>query len=79
MQGYRTQEQQDVLYAQGRTAPGPVVTWTRQSNHLLGLAVDVLRFDGSNLYAPSMTTVETFKRFGFSWGGDWRGRCPDRC
>jgi hypothetical protein len=37
----RTQERQDYLYAQGRTRPGPVVTWTRHSEHTLGRAVDV--------------------------------------
>ena len=42
----RTQARQDALYAQGRTAPGSVVTWTRQSRHLDGLAVDV-QVDGS--------------------------------
>lgn len=38
----RTQERQDALYAQGRTQPGPVVTWTRESRHLAGAAADVV-------------------------------------
>lgn len=38
----RTQERQDALYAQGRTQPGPVVTWTRNSKHLEGAAADVV-------------------------------------
>jgi len=38
----RTQERQDALFAQGRTQPGPVVTWTRQSRHLDGAAADVV-------------------------------------
>lgn len=38
---YRDQEQQDALYAQGRTAPGPVVTWTRHSRHTGRRAWDV--------------------------------------
>ncbi len=37
----RSQERQDALFAQGRTAPGPVVTWTRASRHSRGLAADV--------------------------------------
>ncbi|MBL8981084.1 MAG: M15 family metallopeptidase, partial [Gemmatimonadetes bacterium] len=37
----RTQERQDALFAQGRTAPGPIVTWTRASRHTHGLAADV--------------------------------------
>ncbi|MBL8961402.1 MAG: flagellar hook-length control protein FliK [Gemmatimonadetes bacterium] len=37
----RTQERQDALYAQGRSTPGPIVTWTRASRHTHGLAADV--------------------------------------
>ncbi|GJG86604.1 hypothetical protein tb265_17850 [Gemmatimonadetes bacterium T265] len=37
----RTQARQDYLYAQGRTRSGPVVTWTRDSAHTRGRAVDV--------------------------------------
>ncbi len=42
----RSQERQDFLYAQGRTRQGPVVTWTQDSAHTRGEAVDVL-VDGS--------------------------------
>lgn len=38
----RSQERQDYLYAQGRTREGAVVTWTRDSAHTRGEAVDVL-------------------------------------
>src|SRR5437867_4031964 len=31
----RTQEEQDGLYAQGRTTPGKIVTWTRDSKHVM--------------------------------------------
>lgn len=34
LDGGRTQEQQNRLYAQGRTEPGDIVTWTLNSNHL---------------------------------------------
>lgn len=40
-EAYRSQERQNQLYAQGRTKPGPVVTWTKNSNHTKRLAVDV--------------------------------------
>lgn len=45
--GVRTPEEQAALYAQGRTKPGPKVTWTLKSRHLpdsrgLGCAVDLL-------------------------------------
>lgn len=42
----RSQERQDALYAQGRQAPGQVVTWTRNSRHTEGLAADLI-IDGS--------------------------------
>ncbi len=42
----RPQERQDRLFAQGRTAAGPVVTWTRNSNHTRGRAADLM-VDGS--------------------------------
>lgn len=34
-EGVRTPERQKMLYAQGRTKPGPKVTWTLQSNHFI--------------------------------------------
>ncbi len=40
-EGYRTQARQETLHAQGRSKPGPVVTWTRNSRHTQGRAVDV--------------------------------------
>ncbi|HET7322336.1 MAG TPA: M15 family metallopeptidase, partial [Longimicrobiaceae bacterium] len=43
---YRAPQRQAMLYAQGRTQPGPVVTWTRSSNHQRGLAADLM-VDGS--------------------------------
>lgn len=47
IEGVRTPERQKKLYAQGRTAPGPKVTWTLNSNHFkkadgYGHAVDIL-------------------------------------
>ncbi len=35
LHGVRTQLEQDKLWAQGRTAIGPIVTWTRNSKHLI--------------------------------------------
>jgi peptidoglycan L-alanyl-D-glutamate endopeptidase CwlK len=43
--GNRTQAQQDHLYAQGRTRPGMVITWTRNSNHIGGAAIDFSAVD----------------------------------
>jgi len=38
----RSAERQEHLYAQGRTRPGPVVTWTLDSAHRSGEAADVI-------------------------------------
>ncbi|MCC7195135.1 MAG: hypothetical protein IT356_06215 [Gemmatimonadaceae bacterium] len=38
----RTQGRQEALYAQGRTDPGPIVTWTRNSRHRSGAAADLI-------------------------------------
>jgi len=37
---YRSQADQDGLWAKGRTTPGPKVTWTRRSKHTERRAVD---------------------------------------
>ncbi len=50
IEGVRTQERQDELWAQGRTKPGPIVTWTKDaSSHGIGKdgyghAVDICPF-----------------------------------
>lgn len=50
LEGVRTPERQRELYAQGRTKPGKVVTWTLTSNHFknaktgYGHAVDLCPF-----------------------------------
>lgn len=40
---YRTQERQDYLYAKGRSAPGSIVTWTRNSRHTKRNAFDIAK------------------------------------
>ena len=45
IEGFRDQTRQDDLWAQGRSRPGPVVTWTKQSRHTVGAAAD-LKIDG---------------------------------
>lgn len=47
-EGYRPQERQNRLYAQGRTAPGPVVTGTPFSYHTTGNAIDVIPTEGTS-------------------------------
>jgi len=47
---YRSQRRQKYLYAQGRTRPGQIVTWTLNSNHKSRLAWDVAVGHPQSLY-----------------------------
>ena len=49
LEGLRTKERQAELYAQGRTAPGKVVTDTLASKHIVGRAVDLAPFKGKDV------------------------------
>lgn len=55
--GLRTQAEQNALYAQGRTTPWPIVTWTTNSNHLYWIAFDVAFNAPQQLY-PEIWGIE---------------------
>lgn len=89
-QGARTQAEQDELYAQGRTKPGPKVTWTRNSRHIGGFAVDLapvvngaIEYDNNGKLglwpriAEAMKTAAAELSVPITWGGDWK-KTPDR-
>ena len=44
----RTQAEQNRIYAQGRSTPGKKVTWTRNSKHIGGYAIDLVSPRGSS-------------------------------
>ncbi len=77
---YRTVEEQDALYAQGRTEPGEIVTNVRGSSygshHQWGTAFDIYRNDGKGAYDNSDSFFDKAgavgKEIGLEWGGDWR-------
>ncbi|KJK28420.1 M15 family metallopeptidase [Paenibacillus polymyxa] len=87
-QGLRTIDEQNGLYAQGRTEPGQIVTNARggYSYHNFGVAIDfaLLLPDGKNVswdmqrdgdgdgIADWDEVVAEAKRIGWNWGGDWR-------
>ncbi|MGG2081638.1 M15 family metallopeptidase [Lysinibacillus pakistanensis] len=73
---YRSQERQKYLYAQGRTRPGQIVTWTLDSNHKSRLAWDIAVGPPQSLYdVATLTRVGAIARkLGITWGGDWVGR-----
>lgn len=52
---YRSQARQNKLYAQGRTAPGNKVTWTRNSKHTTRKAIDVVPQRNAKLYGMQRT------------------------
>ena len=74
---YRSFAESDKLYAQGRTEPGEIVTNSKagQSYHNYALALDfVLLVNGKEDWEVNkdwMTVVNTFKKYGFTWGGDF--------
>jgi len=72
---YRSQERQNYLYAQGRTRPGQIVTWTLDSNHKSRLAWDIAVGPPHSLYdVTTLTRVGAIARkLGITWGGDWVG------
>lgn len=77
LSGTRTYEEQNALYAQGRTQPGPIVTNARGgfSNHNFGIAFDVGVFEGSAYRgeSPKYKAVGLLgQELGLDWGGNWK-------
>lgn len=81
---YRTVEEQESLYSQGRTTPGDIVTNARgvtyDSQHQWGIAFDFYK----NVAGHAYDDAEFFNRVGlfclergFGWGGTWSD-FPDR-
>ncbi len=86
-EGVRSMERQKELYAQGRTKPGPKVTWTLQSNHFkkpstgYGHAIDVYPFpiDFNDKKLPAKQKVVALAMLNAAheldipirWGADW--------
>ncbi|MFJ7842099.1 M15 family metallopeptidase [Lysinibacillus sphaericus] len=73
---YRSQARQNYLYAQGRTRPGKIVTWTLKSNHTSRLAWDIAVAPPKSLYDVDILTKvgAIARKLGITWGGDWARR-----
>lgn len=75
--GTRTWEEQNRLYAKGRTQPGAKVTNARggYSNHNFGIAFDIGVFSG-NRYMPESPLYKAVGAIGMGlgleWGGNWK-------
>lgn len=83
VEGLRTQARQAELYAQGRTKPGPVVTWTMKSKHIEGKAVDLAPYENGKIDWNDLTKFDAIARamrqaaaesgVSIRWGADWDG------
>jgi len=81
VEGVRTKARQAELYAQGRTKPGRKVTWTLNSKHIGGLAVDLAPYvsgaiDWNDLrkfdaIAKAMFAAAAEMKTPIRWGADW--------
>ena len=83
IEGVRSLARQKQLYAQGRTVPGKVVTWTLNSNHFkkadgFGHAVDILPapYDWKDTapfdeVARAMFAAAKELDINIRWGADW--------
>ena len=75
--GLRTYEEQNELFAQGRTKPGRTVTNARAgfSNHNFGIAFDIGVFEGTRYLdeSPTYKAVGILGMdLGLEWGGNWK-------
>jgi len=84
---YRSADEQNRLYEQGRTTEGNIVTNAKagESYHNYGLAIDfaLLDIDGTVIWDMNYDgngngkkdwneVVEIAKSLGYEWGGDWK-------
>lgn len=83
LEGVRTLTRQRELYAKGRTARGPKVTWTMKSKHLTGHAVDLVpwpvdwegpaRYPKFDAISRAMFAAASDLGVVIRWGADWDG------
>ncbi|HSR91419.1 MAG TPA: M15 family metallopeptidase [Gemmatimonadales bacterium] len=84
-QGVRTWDEQDALFAKGRTIPpigaSHIVTKAKggQSYHNFGLAFDIIvldsmgKTDWNTAHPGWKRAAEAGRSVGLEWGGDWKG------
>ena len=72
---FRSQQEQDALYEQGRTKPGQIVTWTRKSRHTDREAFDIAILKNGKISWNVDDYLEAGKigrAVGLVWGGDFK-------
>jgi peptidoglycan L-alanyl-D-glutamate endopeptidase CwlK len=77
LSGLRTYDEQNALYAQGRSVPGNKVTNAKGgfSNHNFGIAFDIGIFEGAKYLgdSPKYKAVGVLgMELGLEWGGNWK-------
>jgi D-alanyl-D-alanine carboxypeptidase len=84
-QGFRNWPQQETLYAEGRTTPGPIVTHARggESWHNYGLAYDIVivtahGLDWTGTDELWLAVIDTGESLGLRAGAEWHGANTDR-
>lgn len=81
VEGLRSKARQAELYAQGRTKPGKQVTWTLESKHIDGRAVDLAPMVNGSIdwndpqkfdqIAQAMFAAAKELGIKIRWGKDW--------
>jgi peptidoglycan LD-endopeptidase CwlK len=86
---YRSQAEQDALFAQGRTTPGRIVTWAQHSKHTERTAFDIaIKKDDKAIWDTKVDVndndipdyIEAGKigeSVGLEWGGSWSTKKKD--
>lgn len=83
IEGYRSQERQNKLYAKGRTEPGKKVTWTLNSRHTSARAFDIVALRDGEIdwtvppyHEINKAAEKCSKLTGieYTWGGTFSGR-----
>lgn len=76
---YRSQEDQDELWARGRTKPGAKVTWVKHSRHTDREAFDIARLVNGKVSWRVLDYRQAGKigqEVGLTWGGSWKTPDP---
>lgn len=83
---WRSPKEQLEAYAQGRTKPGKIITWTKKSKHnkvdkdgkpaseafdCVPIVFGKCAWDRADLY---LKLGAIGKKCGLVWGGDWKGK-----
>ena len=79
VQAFRSEKDQEAIYAQGRTAPGPIVSNAKpgSSYHEWGLAFDVaIDKNGTPTWPNTIALWNQIGALGESLGLTWGGRFP---